>query len=118
MPANQPEFPLHFVDGDGRTTVRFPAGTTLSEANAEEFARALLARAEGTERPHLMVDLAGVVMLTSAILARFVALNARVRDLGGRLTLFNATPTVRHVFRVSRLDTVLEVHALTDPLPA
>jgi anti-anti-sigma factor len=117
MTVNPSDFPLQFVDEAGRTVVRFPAGTALSESNAEAFAAALLARAEGKERPHLMVDLGGVAMLTSAILSRFVALNARVRELGGRLTLFNTTPTVRQVFKVTRLDTLLEVHALNDPLP-
>ena len=117
MPSNHSGFLLHVAEEDGRTTIRFPAGTSLSEANAEEFSRELLALVEGKEHPHLMVDLGGVVMLTSVILAKLVALNGRVRDLGGRLTLFNPNATVHQVFKVTRLDTVLEVHAPATPLP-
>lgn len=118
MPASQSEFPLHIVEEAGRTTVRFPAGTTLSEANAEEFARELLALAEGKNRPHLLVDLGGVAMLTSVILAKFINLNGRVRSLGGRLTLFNPNTTVHQVFKVTRLDTILEVHQFAHAIPA
>jgi anti-anti-sigma factor len=109
------ELPLQVAEEDGRVVVRFPAGTTLSEANAEEFARELLALAEGKSHLHLLVDLGGVAMLTSMILAKFIALNGKVRASGGRLTLSNPTPIVRQVFRVTRLDTILEV---ANPIPA
>jgi anti-anti-sigma factor len=118
MASNQSEFPLRVVEEDGHTIVRFPADTMLSEANAEEFARALLTLAETRTRPHLMVDLGTVSMLTSMILAKLIALNGRVRAAGGRLTLFNPNPTVRQVFKVTRLDTVLEVRPLARPVPA
>ena len=117
MSSNRSEFLFQVVEEDGCPTIRFPAGTTLSEANAEEFARGVLALGEGKERPHVMVDLGGVGMLTSAILARLVALNAHLRASGGRLTLFNVNPTVHQVFKVTRLDTVLDVRALDNPLP-
>ena len=118
MSAPNADFPLHIVVEDGSVTVRFPANTTLSEANAEEFARALLALAASTERPHLLVDLGGVTMLTSVILAKIIAVNGKVRAAGGRLTLFNPTPVVHQVFKVTRLDTILEVHPSAHPLPA
>ena len=118
MPVNQPGFPLQIVEEDGRVIVRFPANTTLSEANAEEFASELSALAQQRERPHLVVDLGGVDMLTSVILAKFIALNGRVRASGGRLTLFNPSPVVRQVFKVTRLDTILEVHPYGHAIPA
>jgi anti-anti-sigma factor len=118
MPSNPTEFPLHVVEEAGRVTVRFPAGTTLGQDNAEEFGRELFALAEGKERPHLLVDLDGVAMLTSLMLAKFMALNNRVRGQGGRLTLFNPNSVVRQVFKVTRLDTVLEVHPFGHPIPA
>jgi anti-anti-sigma factor len=117
MPTNQSEFLFHVVEEDGRTAIWFPAGTSLSEINADEFARELLALVDGKERPHLVVDLGGVVMLTSVILSLFLTLNRRVRDLGGRLSLFNPAETIHQVFRVTRLDTVLELHPYANPLP-
>jgi anti-anti-sigma factor len=118
MSVNQPGFPLQVAEEDGRVIVRFPANTTLSEANAEEFASELLALTQQRERPHLVVDLGGVDMMTSVILAKFIALNGRVRASGGRLTLFNPTPIVQQVLKVTRLDTILEVHSFARPIPA
>ena len=118
MSAPNLDFPLQIVESEGRVTVRFPANTTLSEANAEAFAQALLALAASEERPHLLVDLGGVTMLTSVILAKIIAVNGKVRAAGGRLTLFNPTPVVHQVFKVTRLDTILEVNPLAHPLPA
>lgn len=117
MSPQQSEFPLHVVEEEGRITVRFPANTTLSEANAEDFSRELSALTE-RDRPHLLVDLGGVTMLTSIILAKFISLNSRVRAAGGRLILANPTPVVHQVFKVSRLDTILELRAQAKPIPA
>ena len=69
MLPKQSVFPLQVAEADGRVTVRFPAGTMLSEANAEEFSRQLFAFVDGKEQPHLTVDLGSVTMLTSVILA-------------------------------------------------
>ncbi|MBN9120013.1 MAG: STAS domain-containing protein [Planctomycetes bacterium] len=112
------EYPVQIAqiaEEDGHVTVRFPVGTTLSEANAEEFAHELFALAESRPCPHLLIDLGGVAMLTSAILAKLIALNGKVRAAGGRLALSNPAPTVHEVFKVTRLDTILEVGA---PVPA
>jgi anti-anti-sigma factor len=116
MPSNQPELLLQVLEEDGRTTIRFPAGTVLSEANAEALARALRGPA-ARERPHLVIDLGGVAMLTSAILAKFLALHTQLRGAGGRLSLCNPSADVNQVFRVARLDTVLEVSPHASPLP-
>src|SRR6266545_996743 len=118
MSSHQSDFPLQVVEEEGRVTVCFPANTKLSEANAEEFSRELLALTEQRERPHLLVDLGGVSMLTSVILAKFIALNGRVRAAGGRLTLFNPTPVVQQVFKVTRLDTILELQPFAHQIPA
>jgi anti-anti-sigma factor len=115
MSLHQSEFPLQIAEEDGRVTVGFPTGTTLSEANAEELSRELLALAGRKTHSHLLVNLGGVAMLTSVILAKFIAINGKVRAAGGRLTLLNPTPIVRQVFKVTRLDTILEVE---NPIPA
>ena len=118
MPSSQPELPLQIVEEDGRTIVQFPADTTLSEANAEEFGHALTVLTTGRDRPQLLVDLGTVSMVTSVILAKFLALNGRVRAAGGRLTLVNPSPIVRQVFKVTRLDTILDVQSKAHPIPA
>jgi anti-sigma B factor antagonist len=110
-------FSLHVYEEAGRTTVRFAPGTALTEANVEEFGREMTALVQRRERPHLLLDLGGIDLLSSVALAKLIALNGRVRAAGGRLTLFNPNPVVRQVFKVTRLDTILEVSASLDAIP-
>lgn len=103
------ELPLQIVEEEGRVTVRFPANTALSEANVEELSRQLSGLLDRVRRRQLVVDLAEVSMLTSMVLAKFISFNGRVRASGGRLTLLNPNPVVGEVFKITRLDTVLDV---------
>lgn len=116
MSSNQPATPLRVSEEAGRITIRFAPGTTLSENNAEEFSREVSALAQQREKPHLLLDLGELTLITSVGLSKLIALNGRVRAAGGRLTLFNANPIVRQVFQVTRLDTVLEVRDTADAL--
>ena len=114
MSPNLMMFPLQITEDGDRTTVRFPTGTALSESNAEELGYTLTALVDARPHGQLLVDLAGVTMMTSVILSKFIALNNRVRVGGGRLTLLNSTPVVRTVFKVTRLDTILEVRDVSE----
>ena len=118
MSMDAPRVPFQVFEEENRTTVRFDAGTTLSELNAEEVTRELVPLAQDPQRPHLFLDLGGVAMMTSVALAKFVALNRQARAAGGRLTLFNLTPPVRQAFKITRLDTVLEIHPAANAIPA
>ncbi len=111
MSVNQTTFPFpfHVAEDGNRITVSFPAETELTEANAEDLQRELLALVAGREQPHLTVDLSGITILTSVVLGKFLAVNKQVRAASGRLTLRNPTSTVRMVFAVTRLDTVLDI---------
>lgn len=109
---------LHVTEAGDRTAVRFAAGTALDEANVEAVGHRLATLVGGRERPHLTLDLGGVTMLTSVALSKLISLNGKVRAAGGRLTLTNPNPTVHQVFRVTRLDTVLDVRTGPEPLPA
>jgi anti-sigma B factor antagonist len=118
MLPKQSVLPLQVTEEDGRYTVRFPAGTTLSEANAEEFSRQLQTLADGKECPNLVVDLGGVTMVTSVILSKFIALNRKVGAAKGQLALTNLTPLVRDIFKATRLDTILKINDAANPVSA
>lgn len=113
MPFEPTPSLVHVVEEDGRTAVRFPAGTALTEANIEAVGCRLGDLAGGRERPHLTLDLGGVTMLTSVVLGTLVRLHRTFLAAGGRLALTNPTPIVRQVLRVTRLDTILDVR--TEP---
>ncbi len=77
--------------------------------NAEEFSHKLATLAAQHQPPHLVIDLGNVTLLTSVILAKLIALNAKIRAAGGHLALINAAPTIYEVFHLTRLDTILDV---------
>jgi len=58
--------------------------------------------------PQLVVDLCGVGFAGSSSLGNFVGLHRLARQKGGRLIFCNVEPTVRDVFRASKLDTLFE----------
>ena len=113
--SHHPARPLFQVGEDGPvTTVRFPAGTVLTDGHVEALARHPLLAGRG-DAP-LTLDLGGVTALSSAALGKLVGLNRAVRAGGGRLALTNPSPAVRRVFRVTRLDTLLDIRD-AEPLP-
>lgn len=118
MFVNQTALLLPVAEDGNHVTAVFPADTELTEASAEDLHHELLALVAGRERPHLTVDLAGVTILTSVGLAKFLAVHKHLRAAGGHLTLLNPTATVRTVFAVTRLDTVLYIQPTVTVLPA
>jgi anti-anti-sigma factor len=118
MSANRTALQLHVTEDANRVTVGFPPETALTEGNADELHRELAAAAAGREHPHLVIDLAGVVVLTSVILSKFLAINKQVRAAGGQVALHNPSSDILQVFKVTRLDTVLGVRTDATGLPA
>lgn len=58
-----------------------------------------------------MIDLSGVGFAGSASLGIFVSVHREVRQNGGRLIFCNVEPTVREVFRASKLEPLFEFAA-------
>ena len=54
------------------------------------------------------MDLSGVTQIDSTGIGRFIACLSQVRRVGGRLRMAAAGQLVREVFRVTRLDTILQ----------
>ena len=57
----------------------------------------------------LVLDLGGVRYMSSAMLAKLVALEQKARQAGGRLRLCGVGPTVRDILGVSHLDRVFDI---------
>lgn len=106
---------LRVTEEGDRTAVQFAPQTSLTDANLAELSRELTDLVDGRDRPNLSFDLAGVEFIGSVGLSQFIGLNRKVRAVGGRLTLLNLRPTVRRVFAVTRLDTILDIEPRTLP---
>jgi anti-sigma B factor antagonist len=58
---------------------------------------------------HLLLDFTHVEYLTSVELGTLIGLHKRVKDSGGRLTLFNLNAQVYEIFTVTHLQTYLGI---------
>jgi anti-anti-sigma factor len=58
---------------------------------------------------HLLLDFTNVEYITSVELGTLVNLHKRLKDSGGRLTLFNLNLQVFEVFTATRLETLLGI---------
>jgi anti-anti-sigma factor len=66
-------------------------------------------------RPNLYLDFGAVHSLSSAVLGRVILLDRKLRDGGGRLSLFNLNPPLQELLQFSRLTDILDIRAI--PLP-
>jgi anti-anti-sigma factor len=65
-------------------------------------------------RLNVSLDFRNVETVTASTLSKLLNLRRSIRSLGGRLRLRNVRPFPAEVFRVTRLDTVFEVHPQKD----
>jgi anti-sigma B factor antagonist len=73
------------------------------------LAKELQGRVEDLKECHLLLDFTHVEYLTSAELGTLIGLHKRVKDSGGRLTLFNLNAQVYEIFTVTHLQSLLGI---------
>lgn len=64
---------------------------------------------ESLTADHLLLDFTNVKRITSVELGTLIKLHKRLRETGGRLTLFNLNAAVFGVFAVTRLETLIGI---------
>lgn len=60
--------------------------------------------------PHLVIDFIDVEHLSSSALGLLITLNSRLADRSGSLSLVRIADSIQEVFRITRLDRVLQCH--------
>lgn len=73
--------------------------------------RSELAKAAERRAAKILIDLQKVNYVDSSGLAVFVELFQKMNRYGGKLVLFNLTPSVRGVFEISKLDSIFQLAA-------
>lgn len=69
---------------------------------------------EELDKPRMVLDLAEMSSITSAVLGVIMGLNLKIMRKKGVLHLCCLTPQVSDVFHLVKLDTILDVHASID----
>lgn len=81
-------------------------GVTPEHADVERLCERLVASGDP---PCVVFDLSDVELISSALTARLIAVNKRVRAAKGKLVLCSLCPFVLETFRGSRLDRVFNI---------
>ena len=85
------------------------SGRIVEGSESTELQREVEAQFE--ETPHVVLDLAGIEFIDSSGLGLLVRLMNRARLAGGDLRICAASPRLKEILRVTRLDKVLPPHA-------
>jgi anti-anti-sigma factor len=93
---------------DGVTVVSMPEHA-LSEACRETTRLQLFALATVASYEELRLDFAQVTYLDSSAMALLVALHRRLQESEGNLVLQKLAPYLVELFKLTRLDTVLNI---------
>jgi anti-anti-sigma factor len=91
------------------TIIRFVDLDRLDGYNSHALAEELACLAEDTPCARIVLVLGNIEYTSGSGLGTLLALNRKVRSMGGRLLLTNLNPAVAEVIAVTRLDRVLEV---------
>ena len=92
---------------DDGISFRFSRPVPLGDSNIGPIGAELFRIADQLAHRRLTIDLGNVTSLDSTVLGRLVGLYAKLREIGGRLALRNASAAVYEVFKITRLDSVL-----------
>src|SRR3974390_1611879 len=102
----KPSVQIH--DLDGILIAEFWDCLRLDPAPVQELRSRYETHLRKKGRPEVVIDLSGVGFAGSAALGNFTALHRDARKIGGRLIFCNVDPTVREVFRASKLESLFE----------
>jgi len=95
------------------TVVNFIDRKILDEQNIQTIGEQLtsLVEEESGQRDckKFLLNFGNVDFLSSAALGKLIALNKKVKGLGGRLILCNIHPDIREVFEITRLSTFITI---------
>ncbi|GAA3423784.1 STAS domain-containing protein [Streptosporangium sandarakinum] len=81
----------------------------LDYTNAERFRHDLLGSI-GSDRQHLVIDLAGLSFCDSTGIRVFLAIRKLVQDRGGNLAIADPHPRIRRIFHLTGLTNAFAVH--------
>ena len=108
--------PLKIEQTGNVKIITFTGGKARDIENT--LARELEGQTDTLGECHLLLDFTNVEYLSSVELGTLISLNKKMKESGGRLTLFNLNAQVFEVFAVTRLQTLLGICREEATIPA
>lgn len=90
------------------TVVSFRNRSILDSVGVEAISRELYALVDEQARKKIVLDFSNVRFLSSQMLGVLIALHKKLKEIGGRYIIAGLQPELHRVFRITRLDKVLD----------
>ena len=91
------------------TVVRFLDRKILEESSIQELGNELFRLVEDEKKSKLVLNFTKVDFLSSAALGKLITLDKKVKAASGKLKLSNIRPEIYEVFKITRLNTTLDI---------
>jgi len=91
------------------TVVNFIDKKILDEQNIQIIGEQLFGLVDELGRRKLLLNFGNVDYLSSSALGKFITLNKKVNNAGGRLILCNIAPHIFEVFEITKLDKLFNI---------
>ena len=93
------------------TVVNFIDRKILDEQNIQKIGEDLFSLVDDSGHGKILLNFGNVEYLSSAALGKLIALNKKIKGIGGKLVLCNINDGIREVFEITRLDKFIPIQA-------
>ncbi len=93
---------------DDVTIVNFSKRSILDSVGVEAIASELYALVDERAIKRIVLDFSDVRFLSSQMLGVLIALHKKISDLGGSFVICGLQPELHRVFKITRLDKILQ----------
>ncbi len=100
---------LEVEDHGEVTVVNFIDRKILDEQNIVKIGEDLFSLIDELGRKKVLLNFSNVEYLSSAALGKFITLNKKVQQAGGKLVMCNINPDILEVFEITRLDRLFNI---------
>lgn len=100
---------LEIMELGDTTIVRFTQPRIITESDIKPLGDVLLGLVDDPSCRKLVVSLAGVELMSSAMVGKLIALQRKIKAAGGRMLLCSATTALDRVFEVGGLRRVFDL---------
>jgi len=101
--------PVPKIEQAGNVRILTFAADRIRDDIETMIADDLKGRSGDLSETHVLLDFTNVEFISSLELATLINLHRRVKTAGGRLSLFNLSPSVFEVFAVTRLEQLFSI---------
>ena len=114
LPPGLPVAPLFSArQEDGIHVITLTQATALDAYNVEQLGGDIHNHLKAFDAPRVVLDLDGIELLSSSALGVFISLNSLVEHQGGNLCLANVSDVGRHILKMTKLESLVEIHDST-----